>query len=119
MSLKTTLLTLMLPVFTQYLINNWVRFQLKESHCKIKQDSFNPLVMASDQFQIEVRGIFVCVCVCVCRVLLMLWGHKSVYTVSLWGLASLMGTQFKAPLRKPLHFSVMTRFKVRVRLGLG
>ncbi len=45
----------------------------------------------------------------VCHVLLMLWGHKPVHTVTLWGLTSLMGT-------KPLHFSVMTWFKVRVRL---
>lgn len=32
------------------------------------------------------------VCVCVCRhVLHMLWGHKSVYTVTLWGVSFLLG----------------------------
>ncbi len=34
--------------------------------------------------------------VCVYHVLLMLWGHKPVYTVTLWGLTSLMGTKFKS-----------------------
>ena len=39
-----------------------------------------------------------CVCVCVCdaQVLLMLWGHTSVFTVKLWGLDFLMGTISKS-----------------------
>ncbi len=43
------------------------------------------------------------VCVCV-WVLLMLWGHKSVYTVTLWGLAFLLGTKRKSPQCKSLKF---------------
>ncbi len=42
----------------------------------------------------------------------MLWGHKPVYAVTLWGLASLMATKFSP------HFSVMICFKVRLRVSL-
>lgn len=56
-------------------------------------------------------------CVYACRhVLLMLWEHKSGYTVTLWGLACLMGTKCKSPLCKSFIFRVKNWFKVRVKV---
>lgn len=40
-------------------------------------------------------------------VLLTLWGRKPVYTAPLWGLASLQGTQSRAPWRKSFNFRIM------------
>lgn len=58
----------------------------------------------------------VCVCLHICvLVLLMLWGHKSVYTVTSWGLASLLETNTKCPKHKSLHLRMKAWLKVRVR----
>lgn len=41
---------------------------------------------------------YVCICVWSVQVFLILWGHRSVYIVMLWGVDPLMGTKVQVPL---------------------
>lgn len=49
----------------------------------------------SDNYTCENAGTLymdICVCICVCgHVVLTLWGHKSVYRVTLWGQNAIVG----------------------------
>lgn len=54
-----------------------------------------------------------CVCVVMC---FMLWGHKSVHPVTLWGLASLLVIKRKCPSHKSLNFKVKAWGKVGIRV---
>lgn len=63
--------------------------------------------------QLSFTVILLCVCVCVCgRVLLTLWGHISVYTVTLWGHTLLLGTK-QSPKSNILNLTVKPWVKVR------
>lgn len=61
---------------------------------------------------------------CECVKLLVLSGHKSVYKVPLWGLASFWGRE-QSPQRKSLHFRMKdrvyglskVRFSFKLELG--
>ena len=40
----------------------------------------------------------VCVCVCVCvLVFITVWGHRSVYTVTMWGPLTVWGPKMRSP----------------------